>query len=111
MSQKVISAFSNVGTAIRKNIPFVLHRPTTEDMFPDTDVRMYNFVPTILAEDEEAPPRILDTTSHSAYTGMAVSGDLEHVEGVVGDIRYHVFRSGAQGHLSFKREGGLEEGT
>ena len=28
-------------------------------------------------------------------TGMAVSGDLEHVERVVGDIRYHVLRSGA----------------
>ena len=70
--QKVISAYSDMGTAIRKNIPFVLHRPTTEDMFPDTDVRMYNFVPTVLAEDEETPPRILDTTSHSAYSAAMV---------------------------------------
>jgi len=70
--QKVISAYSDMGTAIRKNIPFVLHRPTTEDMFPDTDVRMYNFVPTVLAEDEETPPRILDTTSHSAFSAAMV---------------------------------------
>ena len=43
----------------------------------------------------------LDTGSLSDIeargTGVAVSGDLEHIEGVVGDVRYHVF----------KREGGL----
>ena len=70
--QKVISAFSDMDTAIRKSIPFVLHRPTTEDMFPDTDVLMNNFGPTVLAEDEETPPRILDTTSHSAYSAAMV---------------------------------------
>jgi hypothetical protein len=57
--QKVISAYSEMGTAIRKNKPFVLHRPTTEDMFPETDVRIFNFMPTLLDEDEETPPRIL----------------------------------------------------
>jgi hypothetical protein len=70
--QKVISAYSDMGTAIRKNIPFVLHRPTIEDMFPDIDVRMYNFVPTVLAEDEEAPPRILDAPSYSALSAAMV---------------------------------------
>jgi len=70
--QKVISAYSDMDTAIRKNIPFVLHRPTTKEMFPDTDVRMYNFVPTVLADDEETPPRILDTSSHSAYSAAMV---------------------------------------
>ena len=28
-------------------------------------------------------------------TGVAVSGDLEHVEGVVGDVRCYILRSGA----------------
>jgi len=28
-------------------------------MFPETDVRIYNFIPTLLDEDEETPPRIL----------------------------------------------------
>ena len=56
--QKVISAYSESH----------LHRPTTEDMFPETDVRMYNFIPTVLDEHEEAPPRILDAPNHSAFS-------------------------------------------
>jgi len=54
--QKVISAYSEMGTAIRKNKPFVLHRRTTKDMFPETDVRIFNFIPTLLDEDEENLP-------------------------------------------------------
>ena len=56
--QKVISAYSESH----------LHRSTTEDMFPETDVRMYNFIPTVLDEHEETPPRILDAPNHSAFS-------------------------------------------
>ena len=54
---KVISAYSDMGTAIRKNIPFVLHHPTTADLFPGTDLSMYHYVPVV--------PH--DATSHAAF--------------------------------------------
>jgi hypothetical protein len=71
--QKVISAYADMGTAIRKNIPFVLHRPTTEDLFPETDVRMYHFIPSALNDGEvELTPRTLESSSHAAFSAAMV---------------------------------------
>ena len=59
--QKVISAYADMDTAIRKNIPFVLHRPTTEDLFPETD-----------DGEEEPTPRTLESSSHAAFSAAMV---------------------------------------
>jgi len=62
-----------MGTAIRKNIPFVLHRPTTADLFQGTNVRMFNYAPVVPYDplDPDAPdpgsPPLLDTSSHAAF--------------------------------------------
>ena len=65
---KVISDYSDMGTAIRKNIPFILHHPTTADLFPGTDVRMYNYVPVVPHDPlDHAPLPLLDATSHATF--------------------------------------------
>jgi hypothetical protein len=76
--QKVISAYSDMGTAIRKIIHFVLRCPTTEDMFPGNHARMYNFIYTVLADDEETPRhiqplRILHSSGHLYKDGQVSS--------------------------------------
>ena len=37
-----LTAFPDVGQAIRNKTPFVLTKPTINDLFEDTNVRMYN---------------------------------------------------------------------
>jgi hypothetical protein len=37
-----LTAFPDVGQAIRNKSPFVLTKPTINDLFEDTNVRMYN---------------------------------------------------------------------
>jgi len=37
-----LTAFPDVGQAIRNKTPFVFTKPTINDLFEDTNVRMYN---------------------------------------------------------------------
>jgi hypothetical protein len=51
------SAFPDVGQTIRNKIPFVLIKPTINDLFEDTNVRMYNLQaddPTVLTDSSLA---------------------------------------------------------
>jgi len=68
---EVISAYSDMGTAIRRNIPFVLRRPSTEDLFPGTLFRMYNLAPVVpydpLDPLNDAPLPALDAASHASF--------------------------------------------
>jgi hypothetical protein len=48
-----LTTFPDVGQAIRSKIPFVLIKPTINDLFEDTNVRMYNLQaddPTVVTD-------------------------------------------------------------
>ena len=51
----------DVGQAIRRGVPFDPARPTTNDLFPGTALRMYSFLPTDLTTLD--PPSLLDFRS------------------------------------------------
>ena len=57
-----LTAFPNVGQAIRNKTPFVLTKPTIDDLFEDTNVRMYNLQvddPTALTDPSVTSQHIL----------------------------------------------------
>jgi hypothetical protein len=56
-----LSIYPDVGQAIRRGVPFDPARPTTNDLFPGTALRMYSFLPTDLTTLD--PPRLLDFRS------------------------------------------------
>ena len=40
-----LTAFPDIGQAIRTKTPYVLARPTIDDLIKDTNIRMYNLQP------------------------------------------------------------------
>jgi hypothetical protein len=56
-----LSIYPDVGQAIRRGVPFDPARPTTNDLFPGTALRMYSFLPTDLTTLD--PPSLLDFRS------------------------------------------------
>ena len=40
-----LTAFPDIGQAIRTKTPYVLARPTIDDLIEDTNIRMYNLQP------------------------------------------------------------------
>jgi hypothetical protein len=56
-----LSIYPVVGQAIRRGVPFEPARPTTNDLFPGTALRMYSFLSTDLTSLD--PPSLLDFCS------------------------------------------------
>ena len=48
---KILSAYPRVGTAIRSGIPFVIQKPSLNDFYPNSMIKIYPTTGTDLAAD------------------------------------------------------------